>query len=195
MRLLETMLFAAVLLGVLGLSTAPAPAQAWTKIDCSGGHVLAPAGLPAECYNGPEDTGGAGTAQACRYFKYSVTLPANTGGKPRYWVQLRQSPSAKCGLILSAAPATTIQHVARFVEDEGTNWSAVQALDVNTEAMFFDAKNQKREGRCFGFTKLGPLVSATAHAYTLIGFFCKPPGQALDAAAALAMVNAIQIKS
>jgi hypothetical protein len=195
MRLRVTALYVAVLLGALALSMGPARAQAWTKIDCGGGHVLAPPGLPAECYNGPEDTGGAGTAQPCRYFKYSVTLPANTGGKPRYWVQLRQSSSARCGLVISAAPATTIQHVAKFVEDEGTNWSAVQALDTNTNAMFFDAKNQKREGRCFGFTRLGPLVNATAHAYTLIGFFCNAPGQALDASAALALVNAVGIKS
>jgi hypothetical protein len=191
MRLNLTIVFMAVLLAAFGLHAQPAHAQAWTKIDCSGAHLLAPPGVQAECNQGPEDMGGTAS---CHYFRYSITVPANVR-EPRFYVQLRQSQNVRCGLAFSASPENTMKRAAKFVEDEATNWSALQALDPDTNVMFFDAKNQKTEGKCFAFTKLGPLVNAAGRAYTMYGFFCKPPGQGLDAASAGALIGGIQVKS
>jgi hypothetical protein len=187
-----TTLILTMLLGWMWLAAEPAHAQAWTKIDCAGAHVLVPAGIQADCFQGPENSGGSAS---CRYFEYSLTYPANPV-LPRFYVRLRESQSPKCGLVFPTAPASVMQHAAKFVEDEGTNWSAVQALDADTNVMFFDAKNQKREGKCFTFTRLGPIMgTGGARAYTMFGYFCKPPGQALDASTAAAMIKALQVKS
>jgi hypothetical protein len=183
-----------VFLAAAVLSIGGAKADEWTKIDCASAdaRVVPPAGIQADCYNGPEDKGGS---QNCTYFRYSASAPAGAN-EPRFYLQFRASPNPqRCGLVLSRSPTEVLQHAAKFVEDEATNWSALQSIDADTQAMFFDAKNQKREGKCFGFTKLGPLMSATARTYTLFGYFCKAPGQALDAGAAAAMVKGIQIKS
>ncbi len=166
MRLYVTTLFAAVLLGVLGRA-GPAEAQAWNKIDCGGAHLLPPSGVQADCYQGPEDLG---DTQNCHYFRYSLAIPPNAR-EPRFYVQLRQSQNAKCGLTFRGTPENTMRYAATFVEDQGVNWSAVQALDADTNVMFFDAKNQKTEGKCFAFTEQGPLINAAGRAYTMYGYF------------------------
>jgi len=50
---------------------------------------------------------------------------------------------------------------------------------------------------CFTFIKLGPMAghSGKGHLFTMIGFFCKAPGQPLDVTMAAAMVSAIQVKT
>jgi hypothetical protein len=90
-----------------------------------------------------------------------------------------------------------MRHVHKFVENEAMHWSAMQAAGDDINLMFFDAKNQKRDGKCFTFIKLGPAAgySGKGHLFTMIGFFCKAPGQPIDAAAAAALVNAIQVKT
>jgi len=176
------------------LSSDGARADEWTKVDCASAdaRVVPPAGIQADCYKGPEDKGGS---QNCTYFRYSASAPGGAS-EPRFYLQFRAAPNPqRCGLVFSRSPTEVMQHAAKFVEDEATNWSQLQSIDADTQAMFFDAKNQKREGKCFAFTKFGPLMSATAHTYTLFGYFCKAPGQALDARAAVAMVAAIQLKS
>jgi hypothetical protein len=190
----RTLVALAIILAAALLSIGGAKADEWTKIDCASAdaRVVPPAGLQADCYKGPEDKGGS---QSCTYFRYSASAPAGAS-EPRFYLQFRASPNPqRCGLVFSRSPAELMQHAAKFVEDEATNWSQLQPIDADTQAMFFDAKNQKREGKCFGFTKYGPLMSSTARTYTLYGYFCKAPGQALDAAAAAAMVKGIQVKS
>jgi hypothetical protein len=171
-----------------------ARADEWTKVDCASAdaRVVPPAGIQADCYKGPEDRGGS---QNCAYFRYSASAPGGAS-EPRFYLQFRAAPNPqRCGLVFPKSPTEVMQHAAKFVEDEATNWSSLQSIDADTQAMFFDAKNQKREGKCFAFTKVGPVMGTSGRAYTLFGYFCKAPGQALDAAAAAAMVKAIQIKS
>jgi hypothetical protein len=176
------------------LSTGGARADEWTKVDCASAdaHVVPPAGIQADCYKGPEDTGGS---QNCRYFRYSASAPAGAS-EPRFYLQLRAAPNPeRCGLVFSRPAADVMKHAAKFVEDEATNWSALQSIDADTQAMFFDAKNKKREGKCFAFTKLGAPMGTSGRTYTLFGYFCKAPGQALDPGVAAAMVKGIQVKS
>jgi hypothetical protein len=102
-----------------------------------------------------------------------------------------------CAVIPFPNPTDAMQHVHKFVENGAKNWSAMQAISDDINVMFFDAKNQTRDGKCFTFIKLGPVAgySGKGHLYSLIGFFCKAPGQALDATAAVAMVNAVRLKT
>jgi hypothetical protein len=101
-----------------------------------------------------------------------------------------------CATIPFANPEGAMRHVHKFVENEATNWSGLQPIGNDISVMFFDAKNQKRDGKCFTFIKLGPSAgySGKGHLFSMMGFFCKAPGPPLDAAAAAALVNAIQVK-
>jgi hypothetical protein len=43
--------------------------------------------------------------------------------------------------------------------------------------MFLDARNQKREGKCVSFIKLGPAAgrAGQGHLFRMEGFLCKAP--------------------
>ena len=186
-------LFSTVVLGMIGFMAQPAHAQAWSKVDCAGTNLGAPAGIQFDCWQaGPDNGGAAGTS--CQFFSYQAALPANVD-EPHFFIQLRQAPSPKCGVQLPRGPADTMQHESKFVNEQATNWSAVQALDADTNIMFFDAKNQKQEGKCVAFTKLGPSRGTAGRAHWMFGYFCKRPGQPLDAAAAASMIKGIEVKS
>jgi len=188
-------------LAIILLAGGSAPAQeegateSWTKIDCAGATLQPPPGLKANCFQGPfaKVLG----QYDCRISDDSIgVLPDGTD--PRFYVRVRypKVTSKKCSTIPFPNPINAMQHVHKFVENEGTNWSGMQQIGDDINVMFFDAKNQKRDGKCFAFIKLGPMAgfAGQGHRFTMRGFFCKPPGQALDAAAAAAMVNAVQLK-
>ena len=86
-----------------------------------------------------------------------------------------------------------MQHVHKFVESEGTNWSGMQAIGNDINVMFFE----KRDGKCFAFIKLGPMAgrAGEGHLFTILGFFCKARGQPLETNAAASMINAVQLKT
>jgi len=193
MRLRSLASVVIMVLGSLWLAAAPADAETWSKVDCAGTHLGAPAGIQADCYQAAPNAGGTAS---CSILTYQIALPANVD-EPHFFGELRQPASPKCSVQLPRGPVEAMQHQSKFVNDEATNWSTMQALDADTNIMFFDAKNQKKEGKCFAFAKLGPSVVGTSggHAYWLVGYFCKRPGQPLDAAAANALIKAIQIKS
>lgn len=180
----------AALLCVFGFAAQPAHAESWSKVDCSGTHLGAPAGIQADCWQAAPDNGGT---TSCVFFSYQIALPPNAN-EPHFFAQLRDSANPRCG-VNPRNPAEAMQHETKFINEQAGNWSAVQALDANTNIMFFDAKNQKQEGKCFAFTKVGPSRGTIGVAYWMFGYFCKRPGQPLDAAAAASLIQAIQIKS
>jgi len=187
--------FAATALTVCGASAD----EKWTKIDCAGGdaHLLPPSGMTADCFEGPFSQT-QGQNYACRLSNYAFGLPPESQGA-RFYARVKypRKGGKVCATIPFPDPEKAMQHVNPFVENQATNWSAMQASGDDIELMFFDAKNQKREGKCFTFTKLGPVAgySGKGHLFTMIGFFCKAPGQPVDAAAAVATINAIQVKT
>jgi hypothetical protein len=189
-------------LAALLLTIERAPAQeegatqeAWTKIDCAGASLQPPPGLKANCFQGPF---------AKVLGQYDCRLSDDTfgslpdGADPRFYVRVRYPKRAGkvCATIPFPNPVGAMQHVHKFVENDATNWSDMQPVGSDINLMFFDVKNQKRDGKCFAFIKLGPMAgySGKGHLFTMRGFFCKAPGQALDAAMAAAMVNAVQLK-
>ena len=193
MRLFLLAVFSTVILGMIGLMAMPAHAQAFSKVDCAGTNLGAPAGIQFDCWQeGPDNGGAVGTS--CQFFGYQAAIPANVD-EPHFFIQLRQAPSPKCGVQMPHGPADTMQHQTKFVNEQANNWSAVQAIDADTNVMFFDAKNQKQEGKCFAFTKLGPSRGTVGRAYWMFGYFCKRPGQPVDAAVAATTINGIGIKS
>jgi hypothetical protein len=169
--------------------------EAFTKIDCAGANLQPPPGLKANCFQGPF---------AKVLGQYDCRLSDDTfgflpdGTDPHFYVRVRYPKRAGkvCATIPFPDPTHAMQHVHKFVESEGTNWSGMQAIGNDINVMFFDAKDQKRDGKCFAFIKLGPMAgrAGEGHLFTMRGFFCKAPGQALDAATAAAMVNAVQLK-
>jgi hypothetical protein len=194
-----SLIVAALAVILLSIGRAPAQeenaAESWTKIDCASATVQPPPGLKANCFQGPfaKVLG----QYDCRLSDDSIgVLP--DGSDPRFYVRVRypKATSKRCATTPFSNPANAMQHVHKFVENEGTNWSGLQAIGGDINVMFFDAKNQKRDGKCFAFIKLGPMAgfAGQGHRFTMRGFFCKAPGQALDAAAAAAMVNAVQLK-
>jgi hypothetical protein len=189
----------AATLGVLLPPAAHAQQQQeeWTKIDCASANLQPPPGLKASCFQGPF---------AKVLGQYDCRLSDDTfgflpdGTDPHFYVRVRYPKTVgkakACATIPFPDPTHAMQHVHKFVESEGTNWSGMQAIGHDINVMFFDAKDQKRDGKCFAFIKLGPMAgySGKGHLFTMRGFFCKAPGQALDAAMAAAMVNAVQLK-
>lgn len=185
--------------GVMSLFGGPVLAQEepWTKVDCASASLVPPPGLNANCFEGPF-TQPHGQNFACRLSNVSFGFPSDAA-EPRFYARARypKKGGKVCATIPFEDPASAMQHVHKFVENEATHWSAMQAVGADITAMFFDAKNQKRDGKCFTFIKLGPTAgySGKGHLFTMIGFFCKAPGQPLDTAMAAAMVNAIQVKT
>ena len=186
------------LLGLLAFLVFPLAAlaqqQEWTKIDCasSDAHLKPPPGIHAECFQGPFKQP-MGQVYACRLSNFSFGVPA-AGTEPRIFARATfpRRQGKTCSVILEQNDNP--QHVHKFVEAEATNWSPSQTVG-DIQLMFFDAKNQKREGKCATFIKLGPVAGRAGQGYQfkILGFLCKAPGQPLDAAAAVALVNAIRI--
>jgi hypothetical protein len=168
-----------------------------TKIDCAGASLTPPAGLNANCFEGPFTQVG-GQSYACRLSNVSFGFRPE-GTDPRFHVRARypRKGGKVCATQPFENPADAMRHVHQFVEKDATNWSTMQAVAPDINVMFFEAKDQKVNGKCFTFIKLGPSAgySGKGHLFTMIGFFCKAPGQPLDAAAAVALVNAVQLKT
>ena len=187
------------LLGLLALlafaSLASAQEEGWTKLDCASpeAHLTPPSGVRADCYRGPFQQA-MGQVYACRFSRYAFGVPAE-GTEPRFYARATypKREGKSCAVILEATD--NLQHVHKFVEAEATNWSPIQTVGSDIQLMFFDAKNQKREGKCASFIKLGPAAgrAGQGHLFKILGFLCKAPGQPLDAAAAAALVNGIRI--
>jgi hypothetical protein len=188
-------------LAIILLAAGRAPAQeekaaeSWTRIDCAAATLQPPPGLKANCFQGPfaKVLG----QYDCRISDDAIGfLPDATD--PRFYVRVRypKVTSKSCATMPFPNPTNAMQHVHQFVQSEGTNWSGMQAIGDDINVMFFDAKNQKRDGKCFAFIKLGPMAgrAGEGHRFTMRGFFCKAPGQALDASMAAAMVNSVQLK-
>jgi hypothetical protein len=192
----------AAMLAIAFLYASPAHAQEKeesTKLDCASAdaHLQPPPGMQGNCFQGAFAKT-QGQDYSCRLFNYSIGfLPDGT--EPRFHVVAKypNKGGKVCAVIPFPNPTDAMQHVHKFVENGAKNWSAMQAISDDINVMFFDAKNQTRDGKCFTFIKLGPVAgySGKGHLYSLIGFFCKAPGQALDATAAAAMVNAVRLKT
>ena len=190
-------------LGFLALLASPSSALAqqeqeqWTKIDCASASLLPPSGVKADCFEGPLKQV-RGQTYACRLSNYSFGFPTDAT-EPRFFARVAfpKRQGKVCSTTPFADPANAMQHVHKFVENQATNWSGMQAVGSDITVMFFDAKNQKRDGKCFTFIKLGPVAgfSGKGHLFTMLGFFCKAPGKPFDAAAAAATVNAVQVKT
>ena len=185
------------LLGLLALlafaSRAPAQEEGWTKVDCATSHLTPPSGVRADCYVGPFKQS-MGQVYACRLSSYAFGVPAE-GTEPRFYARgtYPKREGKNCAVIVEATD--NLQHLHKFVEAEATNWSPIQTVGSDIQLMFFDAKNQKREGECASFIKLGPVAgrAGQGHQFKILGFLCKAPGQPLDAAAVAALVNGIRI--
>ena len=185
-------------LALLAFCAAPAPAQTrqeieWTKIDCAGAHLLPPAGMKAICFDG-----GFEKAQGeydCRLNNAAIGAPAE-GGEPHFYTRLRypRVGSQRCVTMSLPNAAESLQHFHRFLA-QAANWSDLQSPRADIQLRFFDAKAQARDGRCFSFVKYGPpQTRGKGYQFTMVGFFCKPPGQPLDAAMAVAAIDALQMK-
>jgi hypothetical protein len=187
------------LLGLLALlafaSRAPAQEQEWTKVDCasSDAHLTPPSGVRADCSVGPFKQA-MGQVYACRFSRYAFGVPAEAT-EPRFWARANYPKKGGKNCAVIVEPTDNLQHVHKFVEAEATNWSPIQTVGSDIQLMFFDAKNQKREGKCASFIKLGPVAGRAGKGYQfkILGFLCKAPGQPLDAAAVAAIVNGIRI--
>lgn len=183
-------------IGCRGAGTAYAQEQ-WSKIDCSGSSLAPPPGLDAICFEGSFSQV-QGQTYACRLSNESFGSPPEDVAQPSFYVRMRfpKRQGKVCATIPFPDPVNAMRHVHKFVESDAMSWSAMQSAGAEIDVMFFDAKDQKRNGKCFTFIKLGPIAgySGKGHLFTMIGFFCKAPGQPLDAAAAAAMVSAVQVK-
>jgi hypothetical protein len=190
------LLMAALGAGTLLGGTALAQEQS-TKIDCAGASLIPPPGFNANCFEGPFTQVG-GQSYACRLSNVSFGFKPE-GTDPRFHVRARypKKGGKVCATLPFENPEDAMQHVHKLVENDAMHWSAMQAAAPDINVMFFDAKDQKVNGKCFTFIKLGPSAgySGKGHLFTMIGFFCKAPGQPLDAAAAVALVNAVQLKT
>ncbi|HTZ77726.1 MAG TPA: hypothetical protein VMC10_07455 [Stellaceae bacterium] len=192
----------ALILGTLSFSVPPALAQPeqleWTKVDCasSDAHLVPPPGYQGNCFEG-ELAHTQGQSYACRLFNYSFGFLGDGSG-PHFYARVRypNKGGKTCATLGFPNPTYAMQHVHKFVETQATNWSAAESAGADMQLMFFDAKDQKRDGRCFAFTKNGPAAGfgGKGHLFTLIGFFCGRPGQDIDIAAASGIVQAIQLK-
>jgi len=188
------------LLGLLALLAIPLAAlaqqQEWTKIDCasSDAHLMPPPGIHADCFRGPFKQP-MGQVYACRLLNYSFGVPA-AGTEPRFFARATYPRKEGKGCSVILEPNDNPQHLHKFVEAEATNWSPSQTVG-DIQLMFFDAKNQKREDKCATFIKLGPVAgrAGQGHLFKILGFLCKAPGQPLDTAAVVALVNAIRINT
>lgn len=184
----------------LGAEILGGPAHAQepsTKVDCAGASLIPPPGFNANCFEGPFTQVG-GQSYACRLSNVSFGFRPESSD-PRFHVRARfpKKGGKVCATLPFPNPEDAMQHVHKLVENDATHWSAMQTVAPDINVMFFDAKDQKVNGKCFTFIKLGPSAgySGKGHLFTMIGFFCKAPGQPLDAAAAVAVVNAIQLKT
>lgn len=193
------LLAAVCAVGLLAAAHAGAQEQSeWKKIDCASedAHLVPPSGVQADCFEGPfsQVTG----QYDCRLSNYSFGYPAE-GTEPRSYARLRypKKGGKSCATMLFTDPVKAMRHEHKFVESDATHWSQMQSIGSDVQVMFFDAKNQKRDGKCFTFTKYGPPAgrAGQGRSFTMIGFFCKAPGQPLDTAAAAAMVSAIKLKT
>src|SRR5690348_11676932 len=111
----------------------------FTKIDCAGAILQPPPGLKANCFQGPF---------AKVLGQYDCRLSDDTfgflpdGTDPHFYVRVRYPKRAGkvCATIPFPDPTHAMQHVHKFVESEGTNWSGMQAIGNDINVMFFDAK-------------------------------------------------------
>ena len=172
---------------------APPQEVEWTKIDCAGAHLLPPPGMKADCFDG-----GFEKAQGnydCKLNNVMIGTPAEGNG-PHFNTRARYPRVGTQGCVTMGFPnaAEALQHFHRFLA-QAANWSDVQTPRNDIQLRFFDAKTRARDGRCFSFIKNGPTqTKGKGYQFTLFGFFCKPPGQPVDAAAAIGLIDAIQLK-
>ena len=189
-----------MLLGLLALLAFASPAcaqqEGWTKVDCAGSdaHLTPPPGVHADCFQGPLKIP-MGQVYACKLLNYSFGVPAEAT-EPRFFARATYPRKGGKGCSVILEQTDTLQHVHKFVEAEATNSSPSQTIG-DVQLMLFDAKNQKREGKCASFIKLGPVAGRAGEGrlFKISGFACKAPGQPLDAAAAAALVNGIHINT
>jgi hypothetical protein len=180
------------LLGLVFLAsvsfTRGARAEEWEKVDCAGSPLQTPPGLNGGCWKGP--TGARGTT-TCSFMSYSFGgLDGAT--TPRFHAEYNGTTMRTCDVGKPADPLNAMKRITKFVADNSRNWSALQKGDGDDVFALFDTTEVKRNGKCVGFVKLGPAVR-TGVRYTVVGFICKAPGEALDFAAALSLVRSVKV--
>ena len=187
-------------LALLAFCAAPAPAQRqslqdveWNKIECANAHLLPPAGMNVNCFDGSfEKVQGP---YDCRLNNAAVGAPAE-GGEPHFYARARYPRAGSQSCVTMGFPnaAEALQHFHRFLA-QAASWSDLQTPRDDIQLRFFDAKTKARDGRCFSFVRYGPpQTRGKGYQFTMVGFFCKPPGQPLDAAMAVAAIDALQMK-
>ena len=171
---------------------APPQEVEFTKIDCAAAHLRPPPGMKANCFDG-----GFEKAQGnydCKLNNVSIGSPAE-GTEPHFFTRARYPRVGTQGCVTMGFPnpAEALQHFHRFLS-QGTNWSDLETPRQDIQLRFFDVKAQPRDGRCFSFIKNGPTqTKGKGYQFTLFGFFCKPPGQPVDAAAAITVIDAVEL--
>jgi hypothetical protein len=175
--------------------TAPPQAIEWTKVACGSGdaHLLPPAGFTANCFEGTFEK--AQGIYDCRLNNASFGSPTE-GTEPHFFARARYPTSAArgCGTIGFPNAAMAMRRFHPFLESQAANWSGIETVRDDLQIMFFDAKDHARDGRCFSFIKNGPpQPMSKGHAFTIFGFFCKAPDQAIDTTAAATLVDQIKL--
>lgn len=172
---------------------APPQEVEWNKIDCADTHLLPPTGIKSLCFEG-----GFEKAQGNYDCSLNNVAIGSTpeGSEPHFFVRARypRVGSQTCVTMGFPNAAEALQHFHRFLA-QATNWSDVESPRGDIQLRFFDIGSQARDGRCFSFIKNGPTQTrGKGYQFTMIGFFCNAPKQPLDTAAAVSMIDALQLK-
>lgn len=172
---------------------APPQELQWTRVDCGSAHLLAPTSMGPLCFEG-----GFERAQGnydCSLNNVAVGSDPD-GSEPHFYARARYPRVGSQSCVTMGYPnaADALQHVHRLL-GQASNWSDIESPRSDLQLRFFDLKTQRRDGRCVSFIKNGPSQThGKGYTFTMIGFFCKPPNQPLDTAAAIGMIDALQLK-
>ena len=162
------------------------------NIDCASSALPMPAGFSGECYS--ENERGTGN-YGCSIINYQIGAVEGQKG-PRFFSHLRIATKG-CAL-MDTNPLGTLKEHSPLAKLNATNWSDQRKGDGSDVYWTFDRSDQNPIGKCFAYYRTGPPVAKSktpGFYYTVVGFFCKPPGQPLDDAAVHSILSSVRVNS
>ena len=162
------------------------------SIDCASSALPMPAGFSGECYSANErGTGNYG----CSEINYEIGAVEGQKG-PRFLSRLRMA--TKGCAIVDNNPVETVKRLSAIPRTDAANWSEQHKGDGSDVYWTFDRTSQNPNGKCFAYYRTGPPVVKSrtpGFYYTVVGFFCKAPGQPLDDAAVRSILSSVKVNS
>ncbi|HMK68543.1 MAG TPA: hypothetical protein VK433_08350 [Stellaceae bacterium] len=186
----------AIAVSLMRLSAA-AFAEEGTPIACSESDIRPPSTVQGTCY---KDQSRYQAEYLCAHQAYRVNSSVE---QPAVHFAINEvEGGGDCGVRVpedvKADVVKAIKEWKPYLRDHARNWSEPFDLKEDGKAILFDSI-RKQDGKCVAFYEPGLRILSVSketyvaawgkYKYILRGFICKPAGQTMDAAGAVALID------